>query len=97
MVQADELIHFNFLSGVRDEVRENVYDASLLSATGTSGGKDGKSSQLSKVRAGGVCDLFPLSALRGTNMSHSVHFVELIVCVCVDVRVCAGGAVDWLL
>ncbi|XP_064397244.1 coatomer subunit beta-like isoform X2 [Halichondria panicea] len=48
-VQADELIHFVVLAGQRDEVKENVYDASLLSATGPIGGKEGKSNQLSKV------------------------------------------------
>ena len=56
-VQPDDLIMFLQLAGERDEVGENKYDVSLLTATGASGGmggpgaaKDDKlKSQLNKV------------------------------------------------
>ena len=55
-VQPDDLIMFLQLAGEKDEVGENKYDLSLLTATGASGGtgtagaKDDKlKSQLNKV------------------------------------------------
>ena len=56
-VQPDDLIMFLQLAGERDEVGENKYDLSLLTATGAAGGmggpgaaKDDKlKSQLNKV------------------------------------------------
>ena len=56
-VQPDDLIIFLQLAGEKDEVGENKYDLSLLTATGATGGtgvaggKDDKvKSQLNKVR-----------------------------------------------
>ena len=58
-VQPDDLIMFLQLAGERDEVGENKYDLSLLTATGATGGtgiagsKDDKvKSQLNKVGKG---------------------------------------------
>ena len=56
-VQPDDLIMFLQLAGERDEVGENKYDVSLLTATGASGGIGGPGaakgdklkSQLNKV------------------------------------------------
>lgn len=62
-VQPDDLIMFLQLAGVKDDVGENKYDLSLLTATGASGGTGGQGggkeeklkSQLNKVTQHLMC------------------------------------------